>query len=618
MNMKIAFLFPPWSIGQRPLNFFSNNFTISKRGATGSEIGIVEIASWFAKFGHDVSLFTVHTPGTKPDTYENVKLYHWEETSQIDNSYDAVISWSEFDPLRGFNGNYIKTVCMMLNDWTYCQPNAWEVPDLITVPSNSLKEHLFEQMPATIDKSKWHIVPLGADPNWYKNKERKPGSVVSISSADRGSHLLLQQWPQIKKAVPEANLKVYYHLDEGYLDTLQPNDTTRHPNVLRLAMRSRWIKNALQKLKPLDVEHIGSASRVDIAEALSTSLVGVGPLSLVCWSEGWSVASTELCCAGVLPIIGNIDALGEIYGSVAAMVDAPVENHLEQFTNLVIRGLTDEKWRNEITERCQKWAQDYTWEQSSKKLEQLILNHPKYKKEKMIPEITMKQDNSVWLNIAAGPNIFCHENFINYDREDLTKYFDYIKISPLDKMPLEQQRVATYLRNGGKNNYIIHDLTKGFPQHKDNSVDLIVGNQMIEHLNPIFETPKFITECYRMLKVGGTLLLSTPDLNLLINAYLNNQMNKFADDQPEFYKSAPSSAQLAYLMYASCGPNSTNSYYEGHHMCYSQESMTHLLNGCGFKKIRFFYQGEESDNLIVRKFVHIPGMSHSFAVEAEK
>lgn len=67
-----------------------------------------------------------------------------------------------------------------------------------------------------------------------------------------------------------------------------------------------------------------------------------------------------------------------------------------------------------------------------------------------------------------------------------------------------------------KYNPDIHtDLRKGIPL-KDKSVDIIIAGEIIEHLfNPI----RFIRECNRVLKNGGILILSTPNLNSLKNRF---------------------------------------------------------------------------------------------------
>ena len=67
-----------------------------------------------------------------------------------------------------------------------------------------------------------------------------------------------------------------------------------------------------------------------------------------------------------------------------------------------------------------------------------------------------------------------------------------------------------YAEEARKNNVniIIGDIDVGLPL-KDASFDILISNQVIEHVN---STDNFVKECYRVLKNGGTCIASTPNL----------------------------------------------------------------------------------------------------------
>jgi predicted SAM-dependent methyltransferase len=56
---------------------------------------------------------------------------------------------------------------------------------------------------------------------------------------------------------------------------------------------------------------------------------------------------------------------------------------------------------------------------------------------------------------------------------------------------------------------VVHDLTKFPYPFKDNSVDEIASNHFIEHLDGDTRC-KFVNECYRILKMGGKMVLTHP------------------------------------------------------------------------------------------------------------
>lgn len=185
-------------------------------------------------------------------------------------------------------------------------------------------------------------------------------------------------------------------------------------------------------------------------------------------------------------------------------------------------------------------------------------------------------------------------------------------------MPEHQQKLAQYIRSGGEICFRVKDIVTEFPYHETNSVDLIYLGQMIEHLNPIYQSEPFLKECYRMMKPGGVIRITTPDLDLLIKAYINGEMDKFSDEQPEFYKNADAASQLCYLMFGASGPDCTYKNYEGHMFIYTKKTMTQLLEKCGFKEIEFYYEPGKSKNLTMQNEVTDAGLSHSFICEAIK
>lgn len=372
--MKIAFLFGAWSIGSRPLNFFGNNINISTRGLTGSEIGVIATAEEFVKLGHDVSLFTVHVPGTKPDNWKGIKLYDIDDQA-INGDFDAIVSWSEPDILRKFTNKSVRVVCMMLNDFSYCQPGFDDCVDLWTAPCQMLIDHLQKQNGAPA-KNKWQVLPLGCDPSWYQDNQKVPGRIVWTSSADRGLHWLLQEYPKIKTAVPNASLRIFYNFNYDSTEKMEP-DSNNHPHFLEMGHRARYMKESIKRLKHLNVEHVGSISREQMNRELSQAMVLGYPCDPVAFTEGFSVSILESCTAGVLPVISTADCLGSIYGGIVPSIDTPVKNNLDKFTKLVIRGLTDETWRASTVGKCQIFAQQYTWLSSAKKLERMILNEAK-------------------------------------------------------------------------------------------------------------------------------------------------------------------------------------------------------------------------------------------------
>ena len=74
--------------------------------------------------------------------------------------------------------------------------------------------------------------------------------------------------------------------------------------------------------------------------------------------------------------------------------------------------------------------------------------------------------------------------------------------------------------NNIKNLDVNYNLANGIP-FPDNSVDYIYHEHFIEHLS-LNEGLNFLEECYRVLKKGATMRVACPDLDQLIQHYINN------------------------------------------------------------------------------------------------
>ncbi len=84
---------------------------------------------------------------------------------------------------------------------------------------------------------------------------------------------------------------------------------------------------------------------------------------------------------------------------------------------------------------------------------------------------------------------------------------------------------------------ILHNLVKGIP-FPDNSVDFIYTEHFIEHI-PYDAALAFMTESYRVLKPGGVLRISCPDLDFLVAAYTQENWRTHSKEEerpPEWEK----------------------------------------------------------------------------------
>lgn len=66
---------------------------------------------------------------------------------------------------------------------------------------------------------------------------------------------------------------------------------------------------------------------------------------------------------------------------------------------------------------------------------------------------------------------------------------------------------------------VAHDLTQGIPM-ADNSCDVVYHSNLLEHLRPP-DACGLLKECFRVLRIGGTLRVAVPDLEGICRVYLS-------------------------------------------------------------------------------------------------
>lgn len=136
---------------------------------------------------------------------------------------------------------------------------------------------------------------------------------------------------------------------------------------------------------------------------------------------------------------------------------------------------------------------------------------------------------------------------------------------------------------------MVVDLNEGKLPFKDNTFDLIIASELIEHL---FQPIIILKEIYRILKPTGKVLLSTPNL-----LYWGNRL-KFLKGEFVYQKSGV--------------------FDEGHVHFYTHATLKDDLEKAGLKIVKYnhVFAGSETLNIVKNKF---PGVfAYQFVILCEK
>ena len=123
---------------------------------------------------------------------------------------------------------------------------------------------------------------------------------------------------------------------------------------------------------------------------------------------------------------------------------------------------------------------------------------------------------------------------------------------------------------------LTHDLTKPLP-FDSNSAQFIYNEHVIEH----FDLPtglRIFKECFRILKPGGVLRASTPDLEIIFG-YYSNPFREWREDlyiKESHGNSMQTRCEMVNFRFRECG----------HKYIYDTEEITRRLNEAGFLRIK--------------------------------
>ena len=614
-KLRIAFFFPPLCV-TRPIDVQA--IWESPRGLTGSELACVMYALGLSRLGHNVTFFTrVINPGK----VEDVAFLPYEEWSQTyrHQNWDALCSWMLPEPLKLAKPDQFRFLNQQCSNLSLFEPGWESYIDLFTPLSHHHANHMADM--TSFPRDRWRVLHNGVDLDSFRPGEKEPGKMIWASSHDRGLHWLLEAFPQIKQKVPHASLHIFYNF-EGlqHFSNMSPAIEARNSTYPELARRSRYTLDAFRRLKGQGVHVHESVSRDRIRSEMATAEVLAYPCDPVLYTETFGVTVLEACASGVVPILCTADAFEELWGSVGLNVPPPYAEHKDLFIKHVINVLSDAELREELARRAIDYAQSFEWTALIKKLEKCLLSRGEEGLADVIwdrPAVTDLTSAPVKLNIGSGPNIFPFPGWVNYDHVDINGYLEQVRIMYRENLIKGNQYDLGRFLYTEPVDFRVHDLRTGFSQHPDGSVDAIYVGQVIEHLNPLHEAPQFLRECHRMLKPGGVIRLTTPDLDKILKAYIYGTMSEFSDEFPEFYEGAAPADQLSYILFGSAGSACTWDNYEGHMHMYNHDSMSRLLLEAGFKTPLFFHNSSgQSQCPMMAVEVVDAGMGHSFISEA--
>jgi glycosyltransferase involved in cell wall biosynthesis len=383
--MKLAFIFGRW--GSKYHGGFDFDHLWDGRGLTGSENSFFNAARALSARGHEVIVTCDGAGPSKPLVLEGARFVpipkDQDSPSYLPKDCDAYLSWNEPDLLRFVPTDKLRVNVHQINDWGFAYAGFDPFVDKYVALSKAHVKRLVDV--SGFDPAKFEIVPNSIDLSFYEASlppdriDERDKSIVFISSPDRGLHRILEIFPEIRKRVPDASLEIFYEwkklYDRGHVEQNIIGLRVRHMNALltRLGMSG---ENGVYMR--------GNVSTLKILKKLGQSRVLAYTCEPVDFTESFSVATMDACAAGCVPVISDVDCLGEIYGEAAVVVPGLPGHKKQEWIEAVCKSLTDDDFAKSVTARCIEFSKKFDLRVVALRWEEFLNNAVTDKKRKAL------------------------------------------------------------------------------------------------------------------------------------------------------------------------------------------------------------------------------------------
>jgi tetratricopeptide (TPR) repeat protein len=309
-------------------------------GIGGSEEAVIRISKHLTNQGYKVVVFA--EPLARDGVYDDVEWRnYWEMNGQ--DHFDIFIGWRNpwmFDADIKANKKYL---------WIH---DVMETSEFTEERLNNLdKVMLLSDYHRTvypaIPDNKIFMTGNGIDSDEFAELddklERNPHKVIYTSSHVRGLEHLYTIWPEVKKAVPDARLDIFYGWD-SYVKVNRDNPE-----------RMAWKDKMIRWEKRLDgVTDNGRIGQDQIMEETFKAGVWAYPCP---FPEIYCIAAVKAQAAGAFPVCSDFAALDEMvqWGEKINMDDFNDEI-LEQYKQKLISILLDSERQDKERAQMMEWA----------------------------------------------------------------------------------------------------------------------------------------------------------------------------------------------------------------------------------------------------------------------
>lgn len=305
-----------------------NPETMAKTGMGGSETMAWELAKRLRGFGHRVRLFG-HCSAEAPEgVFDGVE--YLDTTRYPGTSCDVLIASRHANAVDEALNVRAKARLLWVHDvvpYELDQRRALRFDRILAL--SEWHRSVLRQVYPTVDPEKFAVTRNGIDALRFANVNymsgavtadgerievpRAPTKVVYSSSPDRGLPCLLELWPEVLRAVPDAELHVFYgaaNLEKIIAATGDPELSAMHRRTLHMAKSMPSVKMR------------GRVGQAELAREFLSAGVWVLPGG---FTETSCISAAEAQAAGCHVVCSANAALNETVGARGTLVGGFVQ-----------------------------------------------------------------------------------------------------------------------------------------------------------------------------------------------------------------------------------------------------------------------------------------------------
>jgi glycosyltransferase involved in cell wall biosynthesis len=333
-------------VGQSPLGIWGP-WSMDEGGTGGSEEAVIRLSRLLVEMEWEVTVYGC--PGERAGVYDGVTWKQYWETNAQDE-FDVLISWRAihfFDYEFKARKKYV---------WFHdVVPEAEITKDRIKHFDKAIfvsQYHADRPEFKSIPAEKKLVSANGIDPSIFEDPKvkRDPYRCIYMSANERGLRILLDIWPDVKKAVPKAKLDVYYGWNS--FDAVQRDNPER----------MMWKASMIQKMKELDgVTERGRVGQNELHKEIFKSGIFAYPCT---FPEVSCITAMKAQAGGAIPVTSDHANLKDIihFGDKVSMYKFNPQD-IDRYKKHLISWLLYPEKQDKVRPEMMKWARtDLTWQ----------------------------------------------------------------------------------------------------------------------------------------------------------------------------------------------------------------------------------------------------------------